>query len=154
MVGYIFTCPAGYPLAFAVLPGSNTHMYMYTHLTVHPLGISSCQQLGDGSAHCCWVDNLLWMAPLTLLSAGEQSTQTSWRWQPNTPSLKGDPHTKEQEGGRPTFSSFQVPDADGARLGTSYDELLRGVEADTLHRGCVTCQALQREGGSSSELQG
>lgn len=39
------------------------------------------------------------------------------------------------------FGSFQVPDADGARLGAGHNELLRGVEADTLHRGRVTRQA-------------
>lgn len=54
----------------------------------------------------------------------------------------------------PTFGSFQVPDANGARLGAGHDELLGGVEADTLHRGRVTRQALWREGGSISELHG
>lgn len=90
--------------------------------------------------------------PPTLLSAQGQSTQISWGWRPLPQA--GGAHTQDSKGKGPTFRSFQVPDADGARLGTSYDELLRRVEADTLHRGCVTCQALQREGGSSSELQG
>ena len=42
----------------------------------------------------------------------------------------------------PTFGSFQVPDADGARLGTGHNELLRGVETYALHWGRVTRQAL------------
>lgn len=54
----------------------------------------------------------------------------------------------------PTFGSFQVPDADGARLGASHNELLGGVEADTLHWGRVTRQALWREGSSFSALRG
>lgn len=54
----------------------------------------------------------------------------------------------------PTFGSFQVPDADGARLGAGHDELLGGVEADTLHWGRVTCQALWRGGDNFSTLCG
>lgn len=121
-------------------------MYVYTHLTLHPLDIS-CQQV----THCCWADNVIWRTPPTLLSAQAPRPPGGGTQYPKP---EVGPTHKGQEGRRPTFSSFQVPDADGARLGTSYDELLRSVEADTLHRGCVTCQALQREGGSSSELQG
>lgn len=54
----------------------------------------------------------------------------------------------------PTFGSFQVPDTDGARLGAGHNELLGGVEADTLHWGRVTRQALWRKGGNFSILRG
>lgn len=94
------------------------------------------------------------MAAPTLLSARGTKHPDLLEVAAQRPKPEEGPTQKGTGGGRPTFSSFQVPDTDGARLGTSYDELLRGVEADTLHRGCVTCQALQREGGSSSELQG
>lgn len=55
---------------------------------------------------------------------------------------------------RPTFGGFQVPDTDGARLGAGHDELLGRVEADTLHWGRVTCQALWRERGNFNALWG
>lgn len=115
MAIYLFTCSAGYLLAFDILLG-----FEYTHVHVHTpyctsLGhLSSCQQLGDGSAHCCWVDNMTWMAPPTLLITQGTKHSDLLEVAAQCPKPEVGPTHNRTVKGRPTFSSFQVPDTDGA----------------------------------------
>lgn len=89
----------------------------------------------------------------------ERSTQPSQDRLPGESGWTGKLGTSTTAGTRggrqawaPTFGSFQVPDADRARLGAGHDELLGGVETDALHGGRVTRQALRREGSSFGAL--
>lgn len=120
----------------------------------HSLGTSSVPAPRDSSAcHCRQpagghtVRSVL-QGESTLPGQGRLPGGSGWTEEPEAAAPQG------RRARMPTFGSFQVPDADGARLGAGHDELLGGVEADTLHWGRVTCQALWRGGGSFSTLCG